>query len=109
VKAVYDVTIAYNHLSKSQGKGGKGDKGFLSPPTFLQTISRTRIDEDWEIYVHVDRFELSDLPADGEGLAAWLEERWVVKGKRLEGLRANAERGKRWVGDDDGKVEGKMA
>jgi hypothetical protein len=65
----------------------------------LQTISCPRVDKEWDIYVHVDRFELKDLPEDSEGLAEWLEERWVKKGGRLEGLRERAEKGLPWEGD----------
>ncbi|SMR42797.1 unnamed protein product [Zymoseptoria tritici ST99CH_1E4] len=98
VRAVYDVTIAYNH-HRGQRRSS-GDKGFMRPPTFLQTIFRPRIAEKWEVYVHVDRFELSELPESEEGLAAWLEGRWVVKGERLEELRRRAEKGEAWSGDE---------
>ena len=42
VKAVYDVTIAY----------AKGSK-FMSPPSFVQTVNRKNVGDEWKIYVHV--------------------------------------------------------
>lgn len=89
MKAVYDVTIAY----------AKGGIFQTSPPTFYQTLSQPHLDREWQFYVHVDRFELSQLPHDGEKLAQWLEHRWIEKGQRLESLRQRLVQGLPWKAD----------
>ena len=88
VRAVYDLTIAYarNH-----------DGAFQQAPTFLQTVMNPCIGEDYRFYVHVDRHAMEDLPQEDGDLATWLEERWVQKGERLEGLRQSLNQGKPWV------------
>lgn len=78
VKAVYDVTIAYANR----------DEILQSPPTFWQTLSTPDLNRDWRFYVHVDRFDLEQLPSQEDELAKWLEQRWVQKGERLERLQA---------------------
>lgn len=47
----------------------------------------------YRFHVHTRRFEIDELPGDDEGLARWLEERWVEKGEWLEGRR------KEWADD----------
>lgn len=81
VKAVYDVTIAYAKLSAN------GRFVFQSPPSFLETVVIPRLDRRWKFFVHVERYPLYELPTTDEELAQWLEDRWVEKGQRLEGLR----------------------
>lgn len=81
VKAVYDVTIAYAHGSK-----------FMSPPSFVQTVSHSNISASWKMYVHVTRYDLSSLPTSSDDLAQWLEDRWIEKGERLEKLKTEITR-----------------
>lgn len=85
VKAVYDVTIAY----------AKGDK-FLGVPTMWETMSVSRLDQQYRFHVHVDRYALEDLPHDEEKLALWLEQRWMDKSNKLEDLRLQLEQGSSW-------------
>ncbi|PNS17102.1 hypothetical protein CAC42_3837 [Sphaceloma murrayae] len=82
VKAVYDVTIAY----------AQGNK-FLSPPSFLETISTADLGNKYKMYVHVDRHELASLPESAEELAKWLEDRWMEKGDRLESIKTQLTQG----------------
>ncbi|KAM7193475.1 acyltransferase [Naviculisporaceae sp. PSN 640] len=87
VKAVYDMTIAYQ----------KGKQWHLAP-NIWETLSCARLTEErgYKFHVHARRYELKDLPGDDEGLAQWLVERWVEKGEWLEGKRrewANAHAG----------------
>ena len=89
VKAVYDVTIAY----------AKDGQLFQAPPTFGQTLYRPQLDRTWSLYVHVDRYELADLPSQDEQLAQWLERRWLEKGDRLERLKQQLSKREPWEGD----------
>ena len=86
VKSVLDLTIAY----------AQNGKMFQVPPSFVQTVLQPRLSERWRFYVHVERFELGQLPETDAGLAAWLEQRWVVKGERLELLRQRLVKGLPW-------------
>ncbi|KAF2155932.1 hypothetical protein K461DRAFT_265395 [Myriangium duriaei CBS 260.36] len=81
VKAVYDVTIAY-------AKGAT----FMSPPSFVETVSHANVGDAWKMYVHVTRHELDSLPVSSEDLAQWLETRWIEKGDRLESLKTELTR-----------------
>ena len=84
VKAVYDITIAYARNDGSQ---------FQQPPTFAQSITLPRLDQQWRFFVHVDRYLMEQLPkSDGE-IAQWLEDRWIEKGERLESLRQRLQKG----------------
>ncbi|KAK4212986.1 hypothetical protein QBC37DRAFT_183097 [Rhypophila decipiens] len=83
VKAVYDLTIAYQ-------RGKQWHVG----PSMWETLSCPRLSEPlslggkgYKFHVHTRRFELGDLPEDDEGLAKWLEQRWVEKGEWLEEKR----------------------
>jgi hypothetical protein len=38
----------------------------------------------YRFHVHARRFPLEDLPTDDDGLAKWLEQRWVEKGEWLD-------------------------
>lgn len=117
VKAVYDVTIAYarirtpsSHTNSSTTmpptngagpkmvNGAKAARGieFMVPPTFLQTVLTPRLDREWRFFVHLERFAIEDLPQGEEDLAAWLEERWVEKGERLERSRGLLVEGREW-------------
>ncbi|EME38027.1 hypothetical protein DOTSEDRAFT_75999 [Dothistroma septosporum NZE10] len=88
VKAVYDVTIAY----------AKDGRVFQAAPTFVQTLARPHLDQDWTFYVHVDRYELSELPTEDEQLVQWLESRWLDKGGRLEQLNQRLLKNEPWGG-----------
>jgi hypothetical protein len=84
VKAVYDITVAYAKNDGSQ---------FQQPPTFAQSITLPRLDQQWRFFVHVDRYLMEQLPkSDGE-IARWLEDRWIEKGQRLESLRQRLQKG----------------
>ncbi|KAK3336249.1 acyltransferase [Cercophora scortea] len=83
VKAVYDLTIAYQH-----------GKQWHESPSMWDTLAVPRLSldkqqggEGYRFHVHARRFPLEELPHDDEGLARWLEERWVEKGKWLEKMR----------------------
>lgn len=89
VKAVYDFTIAY----------GQHERLFQKPPSFWQSLSRPKLDHDWRFFVHVDRYELDQLPFEDDQLALWLESRWVEKGERLEQLRQCLLQHRDWTGD----------
>lgn len=41
----------------------------------------------YEFHVHARRFSIDSLPKTDEGLAQWLESRWVQKGEWLESAR----------------------
>ena len=86
VNAVYDVTIAY----------AKDGHSFQEAPPFAHTLALPRLSEHRRFFVHVTRHPLSKLPDTDEGLANWLEERWVEKGERLETLRRELEGGQEW-------------
>ncbi|KAK2071241.1 hypothetical protein P8C59_005681 [Phyllachora maydis] len=92
VRAVYDLAIAY------QCRGGSGG-GWLAAPTMWETLSVPDLSA-WRFHVHVRRFPIEDLPEDEEGLARWLEARWVEKGEWLEGKR------REWAGEAEGGGEG---
>ena len=80
VKAVYDLTIAYQRGSV-----------FQSPPAFWDTLSVPGLStgpKPYRFHVHARRFPLADLPASDVELAKWLEQRWVDKGEWLEAKRA---------------------
>ena len=84
VKAVYDLTIAYQRGSR-----------WREAPNMWQTIALSRLSlgqrrggHGYRFHVHAMRFPLEELPPDDEGLARWLEQRWVDKGEWLEGKKA---------------------
>ena len=87
MKAVYDFTIAY---------GDEKGRVFQQPPSFTQSLMMPGLSEQWRFFVHVDRFEIKDLPTSDQVLAQWLEERWVVKGEILETLRKRLADGLPW-------------
>ena len=91
VKAVCDVTIAYARLTPH------GMVLFQRPPRFSETVLTPRLDERWKFFVHVERYPLSELPETDEALALWLEDRWLDKGQRLEGLRQRLAKGFLWT------------
>ncbi|KAL3961664.1 hypothetical protein ACCO45_003187 [Purpureocillium lilacinum] len=75
VKAVYDFTVAY----RRQGEA----------PSMWQTLSVPGLSSrcGYEFHVHARRFPIDSLPKTDEGLAQWLESRWVQKGEWLESAR----------------------
>ncbi|CCF43742.1 acyltransferase [Colletotrichum higginsianum] len=75
VKAVYDVTIAYQRGSE-----------FLVAPSMWDTLSVPGLSSrlGYKFHVHVRRFPLETLPQDDEKLAKWLENLWVEKGEWLD-------------------------
>jgi hypothetical protein len=86
IQAVYDLTIAY-------ARNGK----FLEAPSMWDTLSRPDLDKDFAFHVHVDRFDIKDFAdmSDSE-LAQWLEDRWIAKSSRLEGLQKQLSAGQTW-------------
>ncbi|KAK1758269.1 hypothetical protein QBC47DRAFT_135848 [Echria macrotheca] len=83
IKAVYDMTIAYQR-----------DRQFHRAPTMWETLSTPGLSRargegggGYRFHVHARRFPIEDLPQDDEGLAKWLEDRWVEKGQILEEKR----------------------
>ncbi|KAI1872667.1 hypothetical protein JX265_005547 [Neoarthrinium moseri] len=75
VKAVYDLTIAYQH----------GDE-FHEAPNMWETLKLSDISSQhgYKFHVHARRFPLEELPHTDEELAKWLECRWVEKGEWLD-------------------------
>ena len=79
VRAVYDLTIAYQRGST-----------FHAAPTMLDTLTVPRLSsparngQGYKFHVHVRRFPLEELPTTDDGLARWLEDRWQEKGLWLE-------------------------
>ena len=98
VKGVYDLTIAYAERD-APGKPWR----FLSAPTIWQSLAMGRLTDRWKFYVHVERWDIEGLPEGEEGLKAWLEEKWIEKGRRLEALRVDLMEGREWVGEEDRK------
>lgn len=82
VKAVYDITIAYAHGTR-----------FFAVPSMMQTLFDPDLGEDWKFHAHVERHLLESLPDSDDGLAKWLEERWIEKGQLLELYRDRVARG----------------
>lgn len=79
MRAVYDLTIAYQH----------GDKWQVAPAMW-ETMSVPNLSlgkQGYRFHVHVRRFPLEELPETDSELAKWLEKRWVEKGEWLEELR----------------------
>jgi hypothetical protein len=78
MKAVYDMTIAYEHHHK-----------FHSAPTIWESLSCGDLSgtRGYKFHVDVRRFPLDELPEDDAGLAKWLETRWMEKGEFLEAKR----------------------
>lgn len=93
VKAVYDVTIAYQH----------GDN-FMVAPDMLHTLilGKLGVRHKYRFHAHVRRFELIWLPENELDLVEWLERRWVEKGEWLAEQKerwANAEKQSQAEGD----------
>ncbi|KAK4649335.1 uncharacterized protein QC761_117905 [Podospora bellae-mahoneyi] len=83
VKAVYDLTLAY-----------QCGEEFQKAPTMWETIAVPKLSltreqggVGYRFHVHVRRFPIEELPGDAAGLAKWLEQRWVEKGRWLEARR----------------------
>ncbi|KHN98536.1 1-acylglycerol-3-phosphate acyltransferase [Metarhizium album ARSEF 1941] len=78
VKAVYDLTIAYQC-------GGV----FHEAPRMWDTLSVPDLSTKhrFRFHIHVRRFPLETLPESDQGLAQWLEQRWAEKGEWLESLK----------------------
>ncbi|KAK4195766.1 hypothetical protein QBC40DRAFT_300880 [Triangularia verruculosa] len=83
VKAVYDLTLAY-----------QCEDEFQKAPTMWETIAVPRLSltreqggRGYRFHVHVRRFPIEELPGDAAGLAEWLEQRWIEKGRWLEARR----------------------
>ncbi|KNE65991.1 hypothetical protein AMAG_10270 [Allomyces macrogynus ATCC 38327] len=75
-----DFTVAARHLPTG---------GFNTVfPTGFDLLGRRRLDRIWQFHVHVDKFDLSDLPDDEAGLEQWLMDRWVAKDQRLAQWKA---------------------
>jgi hypothetical protein len=78
VKAVYDVTIAYEHNQK-----------FLEAPEIWESLSCGSLSgkRGYKFHVNVKRIPIADLPESDAELAKWLETRWIEKGEYLEAKR----------------------
>lgn len=83
VKAVYDVTIAY-----------QTGKQWQQAPSMWETLSaiglslgRQEGGRGHKFHVHARRFLIEEMPQDDEELAKWLEQRWIEKGQWLEDKR----------------------
>jgi hypothetical protein len=78
MKAVYDMTIAYEHNHK-----------FLEAPTIWESLANGDLSgkKGYKFHVHVRRYILADLPETEAELAKWLETRWIEKGEYLEEKR----------------------
>lgn len=84
------MTIAYAH-----------GNSFMDGPSIWETLSRLELNEEYRFHVHVERFDLHTLPLTEEGLARWLEGRWIEKGAKLEALRLDLEAGIDWQQRDE--------
>lgn len=75
IKAVYDMTIAYEH-----------DHKFREAPTIWQSLSLDGISgkRGFKFHVDVKRIAIKDLPESDAELSRWLETRWVEKGEFLD-------------------------
>lgn len=77
MKYVYDVTIAYYHK----------EKGFGAKPSLLQ-IHYGDLD-GYEFHVHVQKFNMCDLPDQDSKLSAWVFDRFKEKDALLERLKTH--------------------
>lgn len=75
VKAVYDMTIAYQHGNT-----------FHEAPTIWESLSCDGMSSKrgYKFHVDVKRILLEDLPETDVELSKWLETRWIEKGEFLE-------------------------
>ena len=75
IKAVYDLTIAYEHKGK-----------FLEAPNMWDTMRLPELTRthDYKFHIHARRFLIEDLPKTDDELAKWLETIWVEKGEWLD-------------------------
>ena len=71
---LYDVTIAYFHLEKGFGK---------APSVYDIQTGNLR---SYKFFLHVDRFQRSELPVSDEALGKWVEDRYVKKDAFLKAL-----------------------
>ncbi|KAI1266767.1 hypothetical protein F5Y18DRAFT_347219 [Xylariaceae sp. FL1019] len=79
VKAIYDLTIAYEHEGK-----------FFEAPTMWETfkLEDISITHGYQFHIMARRYPLENLPqGTDDELAAWLTERWFGKGEWLEAMR----------------------
>lgn len=83
VKAVYDVTIAYEKQLRPRGDGPLVGR-WLAAPAFWETLSLPGLAARYRFEVHVRRWPMEDLPREDDELAKWMETRWLEKGEWLE-------------------------
>lgn len=78
VKAVYDLTIAYQHNDR-----------FFEAPTWWDSVSLPGLSQNYgyKFFVHVRRFPIEDLPEQDTELAKWLEKVWIEKGEWLDRMK----------------------
>ena len=78
MKAVYDITIAYERHNK-----------FHEAPTIWESLSCGDLSgsRGYKFHVDVKRILLDTLPESSAELAKWLETRWIEKGELLEAKR----------------------
>ena len=78
VKAVYDLTIAYQQHDKFRQAPSMWDS--LTLPNLTDT-------HGYKFHIHAKRFPIETLPETDDELAKWLELRWIEKGEWLEAKR----------------------
>ena len=69
----------------------------MEAPAMVDTLFSSGLGAAWRFHVHVERFEMKDLVSKSDAeLAAWLEQRWIEKGRRLETYQKALEAGWDW-------------
>ncbi|KAJ9062280.1 hypothetical protein DSO57_1012496 [Entomophthora muscae] len=91
VRHLYDITMAYS---------SKRPNGFRKNPNPFEIHYHEQLSPNYRFHIHVDKFLLEDLPTDDQELADWIVERFRVKDKFLETLKA-----KSWVDNLDPKYK----
>lgn len=74
IRYLYDFTIGYLHVPTNSLNS--------QTPSLLRIHSHSLAPE-WKFHVHVERYNLDDLPRDDEELSNWIIQLWVEKDKRL--------------------------
>ncbi|KAK3938047.1 1-acyl-sn-glycerol-3-phosphate acyltransferase [Diplogelasinospora grovesii] len=88
VKAVYDLTIAYQRGAEWQAAPTMWETLCVSGLSRSQRKNpATGSGKGCRFHVHARRFPIEELPQTDEGLAQWLEQRWVEKGEWLDEKR----------------------
>lgn len=85
VQYIYDVTIAYRQ--------GTSPEGFGKTVGAFQHYYVHQLSPEYRYHIHVDKFLISELPADDKELSGWLLQRFQAKDRFLENLKAQ-----KWTG-----------